>query len=245
MFSSCVSTRCADCDAELTDYGNIWASVDQGCFVCVHCLAVHRSLGFRTKSVNMDFWAVDEVARMTSMGNVKVNEIYERYVPSSWTKPTPDADQHQREQWVLAKYKHRYFMLPHYGKEGGDATGYQSPASLSQTLPIRLIDYFVVVGPGGFMLDDRINPESSPEDVEIREEVLDCFPEADSHHGYPMPEHLPQFVFPDGMRLHSQEKPPTTFPFILTNSCGLKMHGAVLHVTEEIDSHNVGGMVSQ
>ncbi|CAM9247735.1 unnamed protein product, partial [Ectocarpus sp. 8 AP-2014] len=236
--------RCADCDAELTDYGNIWASVDQGCFVCVHCLAVHRSLGFRTKSVNMDFWAVDEVARMTSMGNVKVNEIYERYVPSSWTKPTPDADQHQREQWVLAKYKHRYFMLPHYGKEGGEATGYQSPASLSQTLPIRLVDYFVVVGPGGFMLDDRINPESAPEDVEIREEVLDCFPEADSHHGYPMPEHLPQFVFPDGMRLHSQEKPPTTFPFILTNSCGLKMHGAVLHVTEEIDSHNVGGMMA-
>ena len=40
--------------------------------MCVHCVAVHRSLGFRTKSVNMDFWAVDEVARMTSMGNVKV-----------------------------------------------------------------------------------------------------------------------------------------------------------------------------
>lgn len=37
----------------------------------------------------------------------QVNEIYERYVPSSWTKPTPDADQHQREQWILAKYKHR------------------------------------------------------------------------------------------------------------------------------------------
>eukprot|EP00752_Nemacystus_decipiens_P011001 g9775.t1 len=237
--------RCADCDAELTDYGNIWASVDQGCFVCVHCLAVHRSLGFRTKSVNMDFWGEDEVARMTSMGNVKVNEIYERYVPSSWTKPTPDADQHTREQWVLAKYKHRYFMLPHYGKEGVDVAGYQSPSSLSQTLPIRLVDYFVVVGTGGFLLDDRVNPNSLPEDIELREEVLDCFPEADSHHGYPLPEHLPQFVFPDGMRLHSHEKPPTTFPFVLTNSCGLKMHGAVLHVTEEIDSQHVGGMVSQ
>lgn len=54
-----------------------------------------------------------------------------------------------------------------------------------------------------------------------------------------------QFVFPDGMRLHGHEKPPTTFPFVLTNSCGLKMHGAVLHVTEEIDSHHIGGMVSQ
>lgn len=63
---------CADCDAELMDYGNIWASVGQGCFVCVHCLAVHRSLGFRTQSVNMDCWAPDEVERMTAMGNVKV-----------------------------------------------------------------------------------------------------------------------------------------------------------------------------
>lgn len=34
-------------------------------------------------------------------------------------------------------------MLPHYGEEGVDATGYQSPKSLSQTLPIRLVDYFV------------------------------------------------------------------------------------------------------
>lgn len=50
----------------------------------------------------------------------------------------------------------------------------------------------VVVGPGGFMFDDRVNPDSLPEDIEFREEVLDCFPEADSHHGYPLPEHLPQ-----------------------------------------------------
>lgn len=50
----------------------------------------------------------------------------------------------------------------------------------------------MVVGPGGFMFDDRVNPDSLPEDIEFREEVLDCFPEADSHHGYPLPEHLPQ-----------------------------------------------------
>lgn len=34
-------------------------------------------------------------------------------------------------------------MLPHYGQEGVDAAGYQSPPSMSQTLPIRLVDYFV------------------------------------------------------------------------------------------------------
>ncbi|CAN0261121.1 unnamed protein product, partial [Hapterophycus canaliculatus] len=103
----------------------------------------------------------------------------------------------------------------------------------------------VVVGPGGFIFDDRVTPDSAPEDTELREEVLDCFPEADSHHGCPLPEHLPQFVFPDGMRLQSNEKSPTTFPFVLTSSSGLKMHGAVLHITEEIDPQHVGGMVSQ
>lgn len=35
------------------------------------------------------------------------------------------------------------------------------------------------------------------------------------------------------------------FHFVLTNSCGFKMHGAVLQVTEEIDTCQVGGMVSQ
>lgn len=50
----------------------------------------------------------------------------------------------------------------------------------------------VVVGPGGLVLDDRVTPSSTPEDFEFREEVLDCFPEADSHLGYPLPEHLPQ-----------------------------------------------------
>lgn len=49
------------------------------------------------------------------------------------------------------------------------------------------------------MLDDRVNPDSLPEDIELREEVLDCFPEADSHHGYPLPEHLPQVCVREGM----------------------------------------------
>lgn len=50
----------------------------------------------------------------------------------------------------------------------------------------------MVVGPGGVALNDRITPQSMPGDIEFREEVLDCFPEADSHLGYPLPEHLPQ-----------------------------------------------------
>lgn len=56
------------------------------------------------------------------------------------------------------------------------------------------LDDQVVVGVGGVVLDGKISPSSAPEDVEFREEVLDCFPEADSHLGYPLPEHLPQVM---------------------------------------------------
>ena len=83
-------------------------------------------------------------------------------------------------------------MLPHYGEQGVASKGYLRTASVSQTLPIRLVDYFVVVGPGGLVLDERVTPASTPEDIEFREEMLDCFPEADSHLGCPIPEHLPQ-----------------------------------------------------
>lgn len=54
-----------------------------------------------------------------------------------------------------------------------------------------------------------------------------------------------QFVFPDGMRLQTEEGPPTMFHFVLTNSSGLKMHGAALHVTEELDPHDLGNKVSK
>ena len=44
-------------------------------------------------------------------------------------------------------------MLPHYGEEGVDATRYQSPASQSQTMPIRLVDYFVSSFAVGFVME--------------------------------------------------------------------------------------------
>lgn len=50
----------------------------------------------------------------------------------------------------------------------------------------------VVVGAGGLLFDGKVTLSSTPEDIEIREEVYDCFPEADSHLGYPLPEHLAQ-----------------------------------------------------
>ena len=68
-----------------------------------------------------------------------------------------------------------------------------------------------------------MTPYSKPEKVCFRGDVLDCFPEADSHKACPIPEHIGQFVFPEGLTLRTAEAPPTMFHFVLTNVTGVKV----------------------
>jgi uDENN domain len=68
-----------------------------------------------------------------------------------------------------------------------------------------------------------LSPQSKPEEVVFRGEVLDCFPEADSHKGCPLPEHIGAFVFPEGLSLRTTEQPPVMFHFVLTNVTGVKV----------------------
>ncbi|KAG5189173.1 hypothetical protein JKP88DRAFT_303023 [Tribonema minus] len=306
--------RCCDCDAELTDLRNIWASVKIGCFVCVNCKQVHELLEppLPCKSVYMDAWLDDELETVKAMGNVRANECFERYVPPAWTKPTPDAEHSAIEAWIRAKYEKRRFMVPHYkeasarcaalrrlrgrsaghgeGHSGGQGPGRVSqraaaatgallqrqrcctegssamtrPANMSNTLPIRLVDYFVVVGMGALQIDPRAppTPYSSPKEIAFRGEVLDCFPEADSHAGCPLPEHIGQFAFPEGLTLSAAQAaptmfhfvltnvsgvkaPPTVFHFVLTNVSGVKMYGVALHVHEEVDREQLGQAIGE
>ncbi len=106
--------RCCDCNSNLADFSNIWVNVGVGCFVCANCKLVHQSLGMQCKSVNLDQWSDDEVLCITQMGNRKANEIFERYVPCNWRKPTPESELHESEQWIKAKYIVKYFLIPSF-----------------------------------------------------------------------------------------------------------------------------------
>jgi Putative GTPase activating protein for Arf len=56
----------------------------------------------------------EELETVKAMGNVKTNESYERYIPTTWSKPTPDADHKVIQRWIRAKYEKHHFMVPHY-----------------------------------------------------------------------------------------------------------------------------------
>lgn len=71
---------CADCGARYPRF----ASISLAIFLCNRCYGIHRSVGAhitRTKTVGLDRWSVDEIERMSSIGNVVAKAYWERELP--------------------------------------------------------------------------------------------------------------------------------------------------------------------
>jgi hypothetical protein len=102
------NNKCCDCTANET----AWASTNIGCFFCINCSGAHRSLGThisKVKSVTLDDWEPKEVDNMEVWGNDKVNELYEKEVPSYYPKPNESSSSDYRKEYIYAKYSHKYF----------------------------------------------------------------------------------------------------------------------------------------
>eukprot|EP00029_Vermamoeba_vermiformis_P007057 TRINITY_DN2939_c0_g1_i1.p1 TRINITY_DN2939_c0_g1~~TRINITY_DN2939_c0_g1_i1.p1 ORF type:complete len:672 (-),score=156.69 TRINITY_DN2939_c0_g1_i1:32-2047(-) len=100
---------CTDCDAADPE----WAVINIGNFVCIDCSGVHRALGVqvsKVRSIYLDNWEPDAVAYMRTMGNKKVNEIWESKVPSYREKPKQNSTREKRMFWIVSKYVKKEFF---------------------------------------------------------------------------------------------------------------------------------------
>ena len=98
---------CADCNNPYSQ----WVSINIGCFLCLRCAGVHRSIGAhitKIRSITLDNWTGQQYNFLRQLGNVKVNSIYEATVPKK-IKPTTKTGDAPLKKYIEDKYMHKYF----------------------------------------------------------------------------------------------------------------------------------------
>ncbi|KAF9086497.1 hypothetical protein BGX23_008824 [Mortierella sp. AD031] len=86
-----------------------WASFNLGCFMCIRCSGVHRSMGThisKVKSIDLDNWTAEQVENMIKWGNEKVNKYWEARLPQS---SIPNENTSGIDPWIRSKYEWKQF----------------------------------------------------------------------------------------------------------------------------------------
>eukprot|EP01029_Cantina_marsupialis_P011190 TRINITY_DN2507_c0_g5_i1.p1 TRINITY_DN2507_c0_g5~~TRINITY_DN2507_c0_g5_i1.p1 ORF type:complete len:1743 (+),score=567.30 TRINITY_DN2507_c0_g5_i1:97-5229(+) len=95
--------RCVECHVK----GPTWASINLGVLFCFNCSKVHRGLGThitQVKSVNLDKWKLEWVAKIKQVGNTRSNSYFESSMPIGM-KPEGQSKGDAHLAWfVRAKY---------------------------------------------------------------------------------------------------------------------------------------------
>lgn len=98
------NSACADCGQAPSE----WVSINIGCFLCIECSGIHRSLGVhvsKVRSLTLDSWEMPLLLLLRDhLGNDVINSIWEHTIPPGWTKPTATATHDEKLKWIKAKY---------------------------------------------------------------------------------------------------------------------------------------------
>lgn len=96
--------QCADCGAAQPD----WAIINRGALLCMQCAGVHRSLGAhvsKVRSVTLDRWEEHTLGLAASLGNARVNELWEASRDAlGIAKPSPQSSRADREAFIRLKW---------------------------------------------------------------------------------------------------------------------------------------------
>lgn len=226
---------CADCNAPFGDAETVFASITFGVWICKHCADVHESLGgiSRIKTSVSSTWTDEEVFNILEKSNAETNAIYERFIPSGWKKCSPNAKRAERELWIRAKYEYRLFTIPPRSAiMAMSKKSRQKSMAPSNTLPLRIIDFFIVANLGRAVNCGDDFSSVPIQDIDFNVEISSCFPEPSKILDTVIPEHLGMFVFPQGAHVYLEDQKPHFFTFVLTDVSGVKLYGAALHIYE-------------
>ncbi len=156
--------------------------------------------------------------------------------------------------------------------------------SNKKVLPMRLVDFFVTLGPASYTIPrivnikpTKINKDGSfilekssptltgnadvdekpilqkpilpslpslPDKMLLPASVLDCFPDAKTYDDSSLPDVAAPFVFPSGLYLSSEEKPPAIFTFVLTDENRVKIYAAALLFYEVLEPKDIIKLVT-
>ncbi|KAI5950569.1 AGE2 [Candida margitis] len=97
---------CADCKINKNPR---WASWNLGCFICIRCSGIHRSMGThisKVKSVDLDAWTDDQIENIVQWGNDKCNGFWEAKLPEGYIP-----DQSKIENFIRTKYDLKKWCL--------------------------------------------------------------------------------------------------------------------------------------
>ncbi|PWN35839.1 ArfGap-domain-containing protein [Meira miltonrushii] len=98
---------CADCKRN----DPRWASWNLGCFLCIRCSGIHRSMGThisKVKSIDLDIWTPEQMTAIQSWGNRRANIYWEAHLKAGHVPPD-----HKVESFIRSKYE-----LRRWAKEG-------------------------------------------------------------------------------------------------------------------------------
>ncbi|ETV98542.1 hypothetical protein, variant [Aphanomyces invadans] len=230
---------CADCGVPVTA-SMAWATITHGAFVCIQCAGVHRNLGVhvsRIKSVHMDTWTSDELELMK--GNRAANSALEKHVTPA-VKAAVSRSDACRVAYIQAKYALKTFASPNGATFQLPTTTCEvhpqqmptrrnSAPSIQVDIAKRFVNYFVVVGRGS-SLKQTVVSSTGPGDIQFQPTILDSYP--DPLPDAPLPPHIAQFAFPEGLTLSAAFREPTFFSFVLTNVSGAKLYACALQFDE-------------
>lgn len=76
-------------------------------------------------------------------------------MPRGLSKPSGDAEAPVREEWIRAKYEAKLFALPNIQETTESGFHVPHATAMQSTLPVRLVDFFAVLGLGAFKPTDE------------------------------------------------------------------------------------------